>query len=118
MKLTSFYAQAVCGPSRGALMTGRYPNRIGGGRTTLAEEVTVAEVLKQAGYATGCIGKWDISGRRYVEGQVPNDQGFDCTPSDPGQSGRQARVGGKRKSLSVGIQKLFPKDHAKISQPS
>ena len=77
MKLTSFYAQAVCGPSRGALMTGRYPNRIGGGWTTLAEEVTVAEVLKQAGYATGCVGKWDISGRRYVEGQVPNDQGFD-----------------------------------------
>ncbi len=78
MKLTSFYAQPVCGPSRGALMTGRYPKRIdGGGWRVAAEEVTLAEVLKQSDYATGCIGKWDMSGRRYVEGMVPNDQGFD-----------------------------------------
>jgi arylsulfatase len=78
MKLTSFYAQPVCGPSRGALMTGRYPKRIdGGGWRVATEEVTLAEVLKQAGYTTGCIGKWDMSGRRYVEGMVPNDQGFD-----------------------------------------
>jgi arylsulfatase A-like enzyme len=77
MKLTSFYAQTVCGPSRGALMTGRYPVRIGGGWTTNGDEITVAEVLKEAGYATGCIGKWDMSKRRYQEGLVPNDQGFD-----------------------------------------
>ncbi len=77
MKLTSFYAQPVCGPSRGALMTGRYPVRIGGGWKTNGDEVTVAEVLKGAGYATCCIGKWDMSGRRYQEGMVPNDQGFE-----------------------------------------
>lgn len=83
LKLTSFYAQPVCGPSRAALLTGCYPSRVfpegrGIGRWTLStDEVTVAEVLKEAGYATGCIGKWDVSGRKFVEGRVPNDQGFD-----------------------------------------
>lgn len=77
MRLTSFYAQTVCGPSRGALMTGRYPVRIGGGWTTNADEITVAEVLQDAGYTTGCIGKWDMSKRRYQEDLVPNAQGFD-----------------------------------------
>jgi len=78
IKLTSFYSQPVCGPARTALLTGCYPQRVNkGGWNVSSEEVTLAEVLHQAGYKTGCIGKWDISGRRYKAGMVPNDQGFD-----------------------------------------
>ena len=77
IKLTSFYAQPVCGPSRGALMTGRYPPRIGGGWITNPDEIMIPEVLKKQGYATGCIGKWDMSQRKYKKGYIPNDQGFD-----------------------------------------
>ena len=76
-RFTSFYAQTVCGPSRGALMTGRYPGRVGGGWAVRPDEVTVAEVLRDAGYRTGAIGKWDMSRRSPLDGLLPNDQGFE-----------------------------------------
>jgi arylsulfatase A len=75
MRLTSFYsASGVCTPSRAALMTGCYPRRIGmhvsyEGHSVLKpvdkrglspSETTIAKILKQAGYATACFGKWHL----------------------------------------------------------
>ncbi len=82
-KLTSFYAAPVCSPSRASLMTGSYAKRalpiphvlFPGAEVGLhPDEVTIAEVLKEAGYATGCIGKWHLGDQ---PGMLPNDQGFD-----------------------------------------
>ncbi|WP_372845913.1 sulfatase [Pontiella sp.] len=83
-KLTSFYvAGSVCTPSRSALMTGCYPKRVGlAGGVFLAadknglnpEEVTIAEVLKSAGYATGMFGKWHLGDQPAF---LPTRQGFD-----------------------------------------
>jgi len=75
-RFTDFYVQPVCGPSRSALLTGRYPVR-SAGWCMPASEITMAETLRSAGYTTGCIGKWDVSNRRPIDGRVPNDQGFD-----------------------------------------
>lgn len=89
LRLTSFYAQPVCGVSRAALMTGSYPIRVAepGNVKQLhtvphPEEVTMAEVLKSAGYATGIIGKWHLGNEGEGPGgfdpaTMPNAQGFD-----------------------------------------
>jgi arylsulfatase A-like enzyme len=86
MRFTQFYAgSTVCAPSRSVLMTGQHMGRTrvrgnaapedSGAQMLRDEDVTVAEVLKSAGYRTGLVGKWGL-GMPGDEG-VPNKQGFD-----------------------------------------
>ncbi|MCD6051367.1 MAG: arylsulfatase, partial [Verrucomicrobia bacterium] len=86
MRFTQFYAGApVCAPSRCVLMTGKHMGhaRVRGNsgkenpmpQTVRTEDVTVAEVLKQAGYTTALIGKWGLSEENSIG--HPNKKGFD-----------------------------------------
>lgn len=81
MKLTNFNTEIVCSTSRAALLTGRFAVRTGIGYVDKSEnagltqwEVTLAEMLGKAGYASGYFGKWHLGSR---DGRFPTDQGFD-----------------------------------------
>ena len=81
LRLERFYAAApVCSPTRGSVLTGRHPNRFGcfsWGHTLRPQEVTVAEALKTAGYATGHFGKWHVGPVRADSPVCPGASGFD-----------------------------------------
>ncbi|ETN96885.1 arylsulfatase [Zhouia amylolytica] len=80
ISFNNFYVSPVCAPTRSSLMTGRYSLRTGvrdtynGGAIMASNEVTIAEILKQADYKTGVFGKWHL-GDNYPS--RPSDQGFD-----------------------------------------
>lgn len=88
MRFTDFYmASPVCSPSRGAMLTGCYPSRIGfgsfDGRWVLfpgqglglnPEEITIARLLKDQGYATKIVGKWHCGDQKEF---LPTRHGFD-----------------------------------------
>ena len=82
LRLTQYLVEPACTPSRAALMTGRYSVRsglssviVGGTPNTLqASEVTLGELFKSVGYATGMTGKWHLGAS---EQSWPTRQGFD-----------------------------------------
>ena len=79
VEMTSFYVSPVCAPTRASLLTGRYHQRTGvvgvtsGFETMDPGEITLAEVLADAGYRTALFGKWHL-GEYYPS--VPHAQGF------------------------------------------
>ena len=111
-RFTSAYcAQPICSPSRAAVMTGKAPARLHlttflPGRADCVsqkllhpkiamqlplEEVTIAESLKAAGYATACVGKWHLGG----QGFGPKEQGFDFVHVGKANTPPSATEGGK-----------------------
>ncbi|MBC8113648.1 MAG: sulfatase-like hydrolase/transferase, partial [Candidatus Saccharimonas sp.] len=111
-RFTSAYcAQPICSPSRAAVMTGKAPARLHlttflPGRADCVsqkllhpkiamqlplEEVTIAESLKAAGYATACVGKWHLGG----QGFGPKEQGFDFVHVGKANTAPSSNEGGK-----------------------
>ncbi len=82
IQLLNFNVESDCVPTRSALMTGRHPIRTGALQSVptglpqglIPWEVTIAELLSKAGYATGMFGKWHLGDK---EGRYPKDKGFD-----------------------------------------
>ena len=82
LRLTNMNMETQCTPSRSSIMTGRFAIRsgtyavpFGGVPEGLTQwEVTIAETLSEAGYATALHGKWHLGSH---DGRLPNDQGFD-----------------------------------------
>ncbi len=86
IRFTQMYSpSAICSASRAGLLTGRFPARAGvpgnvssahGHAGMPASEITLAEMMKSAGYRTGHVGKWHLG---YDDQTMPNSQGFDSS---------------------------------------
>jgi arylsulfatase A-like enzyme len=84
VRIATYYTTMLCTPTRGAFMTGRLPQRLGlhhgviGGFQDYglpANETTIADKLKGAGYATAHVGKWHLG--NFDDASEPTRRGFD-----------------------------------------
>ncbi|WP_171236649.1 sulfatase-like hydrolase/transferase [Ruegeria sp. HKCCA6837] len=115
MRMVRMYTEPSCTPTRVAQMTGRLPVRMGMGNTTVdiagfglpGKEVTLAEVLKEAGYATSHVGKWHMGD--IAESWAMN-QGFDYAQHAIHQQGQLTIFNDDaiREQVSVGIGDFVP----------
>ena len=114
LRLTQFLVEPSCTPSRAALMTGRYSIRSGlslvavpGTSFSLpAREITMAEMLRDAGYATAIFGKWHLGAQPYSQ---PQNKGFDefygIPPADTWDAFGIIRQGRQTKALDLSLDK-------------
>jgi arylsulfatase A-like enzyme len=81
LRMNRFYsASPVCSPTRGSVITGRHPNRYGTftpGSSIRPEEISVAQIMKDAGYATAHFGKWHLGPVKASSPTNPGAMGFD-----------------------------------------
>ena len=80
LRLDNFYAQPSCSPTRGSVLTGRHPNRYGifrPGYSIRPGEITIAHLLKDAGYATAHFGKWHVGPVKKSSPTSPGAMGFE-----------------------------------------
>src|SRR5215212_8610549 len=114
LRFTQFLVEPSCTPSRAAFMTGRYSIRSGlslvaveGTDISLpAREVTMAEMLREAGYATAIFGKWHLGAQPYSQ---PQNKGFDefygIPPGETWDTFGIIRQGRQTKSLDLPLEK-------------
>jgi arylsulfatase len=126
LRLTQFLVEPGCTPSRAALMTGRYSIRSGlslvavaGSPISLpATEITMAEMLREAGYATAMFGKWHLGAEPYSQ---PQNKGFDefygIPPSDTWDAFLMIPQGRQTKSLEIPLDKGPQIVEAKRGEP-
>jgi len=130
LRLDHFHAAApVCSPTRGSVMTGRTPNRYGvfsWGHSIRPQEVTIAEALRDAGYATGHFGKWHLGSVLADSLTSPGMNGFDTWLSAPNffeidpwlsRQGRAEKMSGEGSEVIVDEALKFVRRSADAKQP-
>jgi arylsulfatase A-like enzyme len=130
LRLDRFYAAApVCSPTRGSVLTGRTPNRYGvfsWGHSLRPQEVTIAEALRDAGYATGHFGKWHLGSVLPDAPTSPGANGFDEWLSAPNffevdpwlsRKGRAEKMRGEGSEIIVEEALRFIRANAKGKRP-
>jgi arylsulfatase A-like enzyme len=126
LRLTQFLVEPGCTPSRAALMTGRYSIRSGlslvavaGSPISLpAMEITMAEMLHDAGYATAMFGKWHLGDQPYSQ---PQNKGFDefygIPPGDTWDAFLMIPQGRQTRTLDIALDKGPQIVEAKRGEP-
>lgn len=130
LRFDRFYAAApVCSPSRCSVLTGRHPNRFGcftWGYALRAEEVTIAETLRDAGYRTGHFGKWHVGPVRAESPVSPGNSGFDEWLSSPNfydlnpwmsRNGEAVKTQGEGSMVIVNAAAKFIRSAVQAKQP-
>ena len=81
LRFDRFYAAAPnCSPTRASILTGRHPNRSGvfaPNHSTRPEEITIAQILRDAGYRTGHFGKWHVGAVKAASPTNPARMGYE-----------------------------------------